>query len=119
MAEDPGALFFTVRGRRAFRPQPGEQRTFRYDWASCPSCGVMMNAATVPETLLPRGVNGPSDGSYTVCVECAEPAKFVVAMGVVTMQPLPAEELAEFMRHHGAFLAELKQMDRAQKKRLL
>lgn len=118
MAEDPSALFFTVR-RRAFRPQPGEPRTFRYESTSCPHCGVMMNAATVPEMLLPRGARGPTDGSYAVCVECGEPSRYRVAMGVVTLQPMPPEELAVFVKYHGEFLAKLKRMDPAQKKRLL
>lgn len=102
-----------------FSRQPRESRTFRYPWTQCPHCGDLWDAATAPDQFGSRGAVGPKDGSFALCVACAEPSKFVVAMGVLTMQPLSPEELAEFMSYHGEYVEQMRRMDRQQRKRRL
>lgn len=88
-----------------FRPDDKYAETYRYPAVACPYCSHRHDAST----FLPRQgeVRVPSNGDFSMCVECTRPAVFEIgSFGVALRLPTP-EESAEFYRDHATAVAGL------------
>lgn len=63
---------------------------------ACPHCGTLMDSSTTSQFQAYM----PKDGDLSLCVQCLEPATFVVGPLGVALRKSTPDELAEFEVDH-------------------
>lgn len=72
----------------------------------CPSCGTVMDSTTSSEFEAVM----PSDGDFSLCVQCLDVNVFAVSLLGISLRPATPEEQVEFEVDHGRYRDRLRRV---------